>query len=114
MGGEVAAFMEGFNHAFSIARDLQTMLGRSMKVYTITDSKQLFDALTKGKHTTERRLMIDIMAARQAYRRFEIAAIELIRGADNPADGLSKVKDNGGAPKLTRHGKRHRQSCAVD
>lgn len=92
--------MGGFDHAFSIARDLEAMLGKAMLVYLYTDSKQLFDALTKGKQTTERRLMIEIMAARQAYRRFEIAAIGLVRGEDNPADGLSKVNDNGALQRL--------------
>lgn len=95
MVGEVAAFMEGFDHVFSISRDHHLMLGSRAEVYMFTDFKQLFDALTKGKETTERRLMIEIMAARQAYRRFEIDGIGLVRGEDNPADGLSKVKDNG-------------------
>lgn len=67
MGEEAAALMEGFDHAFSIARDLQSVLGCTVLVYVYTDFKQLFGALTKRKRTTERRLLVKIMAARQAY-----------------------------------------------
>lgn len=105
MGGEVSAFMEGFDHEFSITRDLQAMLGRIVPAHMFIDSKQLFDALIKGKQTTERLLIIEIMAARQAYCRFEINAVGLLCGQDSPADGLSKVNDNGALQRLLEKGK---------
>lgn len=58
------------------------------------DSKKLLDAMTKGKHTAERRLMVDILATRQSYRRLQIYGVALVRGDLNPADALSKVKGN--------------------
>lgn len=39
--------------------------------------------------------MVDIMAVRQAYYQFEISALLLIAGQENPSDGLSKIIGNG-------------------
>lgn len=64
------------------------------------DLKQLFDATTRGEHSTERRLMVDILAARQAYRRFEIEGVALIKVDVNLADALSKIKDNNSVYKI--------------
>lgn len=44
--------------------------------------------------------MVDILAARKAYRRFEIAAIAFVAGQESPSDGLSKADDNGALMKL--------------
>lgn len=47
--------------------------------------------MTNGKCTMEQEPMIDIIAARQSHCRFEIFAVELIRGEENPSSGLSKL-----------------------
>lgn len=39
--------------------------------------------------------MIDALATREAYRRFVTRGIGLVSGEHNPADRLSKLKDNG-------------------
>lgn len=59
-----------------------------------SDSKQVFDSATCGKRASERRLSIDIMAARDIYRNFEIACIGMVRGDINPADCLTKTTGN--------------------
>lgn len=41
--------------------------------------------------TSERRLMIDILAARQAYSRMDIFDISLVRTHHNPSDAFTKV-----------------------
>lgn len=41
--------------------------------------------------TSERRLMIDLLAASEAYSRLEISDIGLVRTHHNPADALTKV-----------------------
>jgi hypothetical protein len=61
----------------------------------LTDSKSLFDIITTQKRTTGHRLMMDIFAARQAYRRREIDNIGLIRSEFNLADDLAKLRGNG-------------------
>lgn len=47
-----------------------------------------FDAVIKGRCTNEIRLMVDIIAARQSYKRSEKTGIGYIRGVANSADGL--------------------------
>lgn len=59
-----------------------------------TDPMQLFYALTTEKRTDERRLMIDISATPESYKKYKISGVGYIRGANNPADGLTKLKHN--------------------
>lgn len=67
MGGETLALSEGFDVVFSLARDLSRVYNRRVSIRVYTDSQQLFDTVSKGKRTTERSLMIDVAAIRQAY-----------------------------------------------
>lgn len=55
--------------------DLKYTHGKAFDLFMFTDSLQQFDALSKGKRTEERRLMIDIFAVRQSYNRYEITAL---------------------------------------
>lgn len=104
MAGEVCAFMDAFDVSFMVSSDISNLLGITIPVFMFTDSKQLFDSVTKGKRTTEKRLMIDISAARESYKRFEIEAIGLIKGSDNPADDLSKINGNGALKQILDSG----------
>lgn len=45
-------------------------------------------------HTIDKRLMVEIMAAREAYKRYEIFNVDLVPGDFNPTDGLTKLKIN--------------------
>lgn len=60
----------------------------------LTDSKQVFNGVIKGRKTTEKRVMLDILATRGAYRRFEFCCIGFVRGEQNPADTLSTLVGN--------------------
>ncbi|XP_044716542.1 polyprotein [Hirsutella rhossiliensis] len=57
-------------------------------------SYSLYECLVKLGTTTEKRLMIDIMALRQAYESRDIAEIRWVNGADNPADAMTKASPN--------------------
>ena len=59
-----------------------------------TDSHSLYEAITKLGTTTEKRLMIEIMAVRESYERREITEIRWINGDDNPADAMTKSNPN--------------------
>lgn len=59
-----------------------------------TDSKQLFVALTPARRTKHKKLMIDLSTASDTCKRFEINAIELVRGDPITSDGLTKEKNN--------------------
>lgn len=91
IGAEVYAFTEAFDAAFIPKHDLEQVLGRRVPILAmLTDSKGLFDVITKHSMTSERRLMIDLLAARQAYARMEISDIGLGRTHNNPADAFTK------------------------
>lgn len=95
MGGELYAFTDAFDAVATIAIDLSHAFRRKIPVRMFTDSKQVFDVITRGKRPTEKRLAIDVIAAREAYHNFEIDRVGLIRGENNPADALSKLAHNG-------------------
>lgn len=69
MAVEVYSFVDAFNTAM-LAHDLRKTLDQEIPLYLFTDSKQTFDAISKGKHTTEKRLMISVGCAHQAYKDF--------------------------------------------
>ncbi len=62
----------------------------------LTDSKALFDVVTRARYTTERRLVVVISATREAYNQGinEVCNIGLISSDDNPADGLTKISSS--------------------
>lgn len=69
-----------------------------------TDSPKLFDVLTTGTRTDEKGLMIDIIAGRQSYKRYDICGIGHTKGINSSADGLLKVKHNGVLEGVSRTG----------
>ena len=91
MAGEVYAFSRAFDSAFIIKHDLESVYNHTIPLIMLTDSKQMFDVITKAKHTTVRRLMIDIAAAREAYVRGEISNLGLVMSGNNVADSLTKT-----------------------
>jgi Reverse transcriptase (RNA-dependent DNA polymerase) len=90
LGGEVHAFADAFDEAFVLRHDLELMLGQKVPLKMYTDSKSLFDVVTRATYTAERRLMIDVEATRQAYIRRDIDDIGLLASEHNVADGLTK------------------------
>lgn len=61
----------------------------------------------KGKHTTIKRLMIDVGCSCQAYKDFEIEIIGLVFGMNNPSNGMTRLSSNGALQKLTKNGYDH-------
>ena len=58
----------------------------------LMDSKSLFDIISKRISTNEKRIMLDIYAARQVYKALEISNFELVRSSRSLADRLTKPK----------------------
>lgn len=90
MAGEVYAFADAFDTAFILKHDLERIYHQHLPLVMLPDSKQMFDVITRASHTTEKRLMIDVTAARQAYNRHEISNVGLVQSEHNIADGLTK------------------------
>jgi len=92
MAGELYAFTAAFDEAYMLRYDLERFYDRHIPLAVLTDSKKLFDVMTRGSHPTEKRPLIDVAAAREAYGRRELSNVGLVASANNPADGLTKVK----------------------
>jgi hypothetical protein len=60
----------------------------------------LYECLVKFKTTQEKRLMIDILALLQLYKRRKIAEIRWIHNRNNPADALIKATANSSLKQL--------------
>ena len=90
MAGEVIAFSDLFDIAATLASELGEIYGRRIPVQLLTDSKSLFDVISKGSRTSEKRTMLDIAAAREGFRDKIISDIGFICSSSNIADGLTK------------------------
>jgi len=63
----VYAFADSIDVAFMLRHDLERMYDQHLPLVMQSGSKQTFDFITRASHTTEKRLMIDLAAAREAY-----------------------------------------------
>ena len=90
MAGEVIAFSDLFDRAATLAAEIGEIFGRKIPVQLLTDSKSLFDVISKGSRTSEKRVMLDIAAAREGFRDKVISDIGFVRSSQNLADGLTK------------------------
>jgi hypothetical protein len=87
---EMLAFSEGFDRAFAIRHELKSLLSSTVPISVLTDSKGLFDVIVESSSTQERRLMIDVAAAKQAYDCKDTSDIGFIRSPFNIAEGFTK------------------------
>jgi hypothetical protein len=94
MAAETLAFGDAFDAAFTLRHDMNLLVGRHVPLLLLTDSAGLFNSITRGKRTTEGRLMLDLYAAREAYKNRELDNIALIRSEHNVADAMKKVSGN--------------------
>ena len=90
MAGEVIAFSDLFDIATTLASELGEIYSRRISVQLLTDCKALFDVISKGSRTSEKRTMLDIAVAREGFRNKFISDIGFIRSSKNIADGLTK------------------------
>ena len=91
LAAELIAFVDLFHQAFAMASDVGKFpCQKKLPITLLTDSKSLFDILTKGSRTSEKRLMLDVAAAREGYRIGAISNIGFVRTAKNIADALTK------------------------
>ena len=58
MAGEVICFSDLFDAAAALSQDLAILLRKQVPVQLLTDSKSLFDGISKGSRTSEKRTML--------------------------------------------------------
>lgn len=61
------AFADAFHMAIDLKHDIQNILYRDICLYILTDSRGLFDVLTKPTVSNEKRLMIDPKTVKDSY-----------------------------------------------
>jgi hypothetical protein len=66
----------------------------SVSIIVYTNSFSLYECLVKLGTIKEKRLMIDIMALKQAYEQKDVFEIRWINGQDNLADVITKAISN--------------------
>ncbi len=86
MGGEVIAFSDLFDRACTLVAEIGAVYGRKIPVQLLTDYKSLFDVISKGSRTSEKRMMLDIAAVREGFRDRIISDIGFVRSSQNLAD----------------------------
>ncbi|APA06573.1 hypothetical protein sscle_02g013430 [Sclerotinia sclerotiorum 1980 UF-70] len=92
LASELYGLVQGFDIDAAITATVGAILNQETPLTICTDSKSLYNLLTKLGTTSEKRLMIDIMALRQSYERREIVEVIWIDGPTNPADAMTKGK----------------------
>jgi len=65
--GEVYAFADAFDEAYSLKHDVDRAYDKPLRLMMLTDSTQMFVAITSASHTTKKRLMIDVASERTRY-----------------------------------------------
>lgn len=68
MVGEVVAFSDLSDIAPVHAAELGRMVGCKIPIHLLTDSKSLFDVVSRGSRTSEKRLMLDIVDTRKGFK----------------------------------------------
>ena len=76
----------------SLADDLSNILNRKVKTVLLTDSKCLFDTITKMTTVAEKRLLIDIACIRESYSNGDLSNVAHLSSAHNLANSLTKAK----------------------
>jgi hypothetical protein len=73
---EAIAFAEGFDQGYALENDLRESLQRRVPLTMFTDSKTLFEVITKASYTSEKRILIDLACVREAYARLDIDVVQ--------------------------------------
>lgn len=92
LGAEKFGMADACDSSIILKHEIKKIKGESIKINIITDSETLFDDIILNTSTIERRLMIDIKAAREAYNEVIINDLIWIRMDYNLADTMKKSK----------------------
>ena len=87
---DLYAFSDCFDFSFTLASNLSDILSKAIPVRLFTNSKFLFYTTTKVSGISEKRLLIDIAAPREAYSNRDLNNVGHVLSEHNLADGLTK------------------------
>ena len=94
LASEIYSMVAGVDMAYALATTIQLITDHldlpRIPTVVCTDSYSLYECLVKLGTTKEKRLMIDIMALRQSYKRHKLHEVRWIHRDDNLADAFTK------------------------
>lgn len=90
--GDTYAFSQGYGYGYSLKHVLNQM-EKTIPLFTLTDSKSIFDLITKSKRLREVRSVKDIANIKRAYED-EISSIWWICSGGNISDNLTRENAN--------------------
>jgi len=98
LASEIYGIVAGADLAYAISSTIAKVIEQlellAIPIIVCTDSYSLYECLVKLSTTKEKRLIIDIIALRQSYKRRELYEIRWINSLDNPADAMTKALPN--------------------
>ena len=80
------------DYSLALAHDLSTFSGCKVQTVLYTDSKCLFDTITKLSTVSEKRLLIDIAAIRETYTNGDLSNVAHVASKHNLANIFTKEK----------------------
>lgn len=92
IGAETFGLVDACDSAIVIQHELKQMLKKTLKIQILTDSETLFNVIVRNGPTKEKRLMIDGLAAREAYNSGIVDDIVWIRRKYNLGDSMTKLE----------------------
>lgn len=90
LAAEVHTLTSCYDYSYSIAHVLSSILNRKVPIEIFTDSKSIFETVSKLTSITEKRLLIYLLALRKAYTSGEIRNVGHILTNYNVADSLTE------------------------
>ena len=67
LSAKVIGFSDRFDYAMAIRSKIDHALQQPVPMHLMTDSKSLFDIISKGSRASEQRIILDIPGTRQTY-----------------------------------------------
>lgn len=92
LSADLIEFADKFDDDFVIHSQLEQAKQCSLPMQLLTDSKFLFDTIRKGSRLSEKRIILDMHAARQVYKTKENSNIRFVVSSENIDCGLTKDK----------------------
>lgn len=80
---------------FTKGEDLKEMIGKPVPINVYTDSKSVFDVISKGTRTSEKIIMLDLHSSRESFNKQDIRNIAFVRSKNNLADAFTKRMKKG-------------------
>lgn len=92
LGAEIYAFSHCLDYALALSNELRSILGRKIQTILFTDSKCLFNTITKLPTVSEKRLLIEIAAIRETYTTGDLSNFAHVSSRHNLANVFTKAK----------------------